>query len=138
MRFELGEGIFDRIELGTIGWQIAEFCTAGLNSLPDAHDLVGGQIVHDDEVARAQGWRQHLLDPGQEAFAVHRSVQKHWCNEARKRKAADEGDGLPMPVRNCGAATLALGRPATKAVVCPVNANNGGLPPTARIPLWWD
>jgi hypothetical protein len=31
-----------------------EFCAAGLNSLPDARDLVGGQIVHDDDIAWAQ------------------------------------------------------------------------------------
>jgi hypothetical protein len=52
--------------------------------LLDARDLVGGQIVHDDDVARAQGWRQHLLDLGQEGFSVHRTVEKHRRNEARK------------------------------------------------------
>src|SRR3984957_10834143 len=114
MRLELGEGIFDGIEVRTVGRQVAEFGTAGLNSLPDAHDLVSRQIIHDDEVTGAQGWRQHVLDPGQEAFSVHRSVQKHRCNETRKREAADKGNRLPMTVRNCGAATLALGRPATK------------------------
>ena len=114
MRLELGEGIFDRIEVGTVGRQIVEFGAAGLNSLPDARDLVGGQIVHDDDVAWAQGWRQHLLDPGEEALSVHWPVQKHRRNEARKREAADKGDSLPMTVRNCGAATLASWRPATK------------------------
>jgi hypothetical protein len=115
MRLELGEGVFDRIEVGTVGRQIVEFGAAGFNSLPDAGDLVGGQIVHDDDVAWAQGWRQHLLDPGQEGFSVHRPVEKHRRNEARKREAADKSDGLPMTVRNCGAATLAFGPPASKA-----------------------
>ena len=31
---------------------------------------MGGQIVHDDDVARAQGRRQHLLAPGSEDVAV--------------------------------------------------------------------
>ena len=47
---------------------------AGFNSLPDAGDLVGGQIVHDDDVAWTQNWRQHLFDPGEEALSVHRTV----------------------------------------------------------------
>jgi hypothetical protein len=64
MRLELGEGVFDRIEVGTVGRQIAEFGAAGFNSLPDTRDLVGGQIVHDDNVAETPGWRQHLLDLG--------------------------------------------------------------------------
>jgi len=115
VRFELGEGIFDRIEIGTVGRQKAEFGATGLDSLPDAGDLVGGQIVHDDDVAWVQGWRQHLLDPSKEALSVHRPVQKHRCNKACKRESADKSDGFPMPVRNGGAATLALWRPATKA-----------------------
>jgi hypothetical protein len=94
---------------------MVEFGAADFNSLPDAGDLVGGQIVHDDNVASAQGWRQHLLDPGQEGFSVQRTVEKHRRNEARQRKSPDKGDGLPMTVRNCGAATLAFGRPATEA-----------------------
>ena len=64
MRLKLCEGVFDRIEVGTVGRQLAEFGTAGFNSLPDTCDFVGGQIVHDDDVVGAQRWRKHLLDPG--------------------------------------------------------------------------
>jgi len=115
VRLELGEGIFDRIEVGTVRRQIAKFGATGLDSLPDADDLVGGQIVHDDDVAWAQGRRQHLLDPGEEALSVHRTVQKHRCNKARELEAADKSDGFPMTVRNRCTAALALWRPATKA-----------------------
>jgi hypothetical protein len=38
MRLELGEGVFDRIEVGTVGRQIEKFGAAGFNSLPDAGD----------------------------------------------------------------------------------------------------
>jgi AraC-like DNA-binding protein len=41
MRLELGEGVFNRIEVGTVGWQIAQFGSAGFNSLPDG-------LAHDD------------------------------------------------------------------------------------------
>jgi hypothetical protein len=52
MGLELGEGVFDRIEVGTVGRQIAEFGAAGFNSLPDACDLVGGQIDGVDAPSR--------------------------------------------------------------------------------------
>lgn len=56
----LAKGVFDRIEDRTVGRHIVEFGAgaAGFNSLPDARDFVGGQIVHDDEVTSAQGGRQ--------------------------------------------------------------------------------
>lgn len=114
MRLELGEGIFDRIEIGTVGRQIVEFGAAGLNGKPDARDLVGGQIVHNDDIAWAQYGDQHLLDPSQEALSVHRTIEKHRRNKTRKRETADKGDGLPMTVRNRGAATFAFRGPATK------------------------
>jgi hypothetical protein len=50
MRLELCEGIFDRIEVGTIGRQIEEFGAAGLNSLPDAGDLVGGLVFRANQL----------------------------------------------------------------------------------------
>jgi hypothetical protein len=37
--------------------------------MPDARDLVGGQIVHNDNIAWAQYGDQHLLDPSQEALS---------------------------------------------------------------------
>ena len=85
MRLKLCEGVFDRIEVRTVGRQIAEFSAAGFNSLSDTCDFVGGQIVHDDDGVGAQRWRQHLLDPGQKGLSVHRSLEKHRRNEACKR-----------------------------------------------------
>jgi hypothetical protein len=38
-------------------------------------DLVGAQIVHDDDVAGGQGRRQNLLDIGEELFAVDGAVE---------------------------------------------------------------
>src|SRR5258708_39672353 len=87
----------------------------GHNRLPYTPHLGGGEIVHNDDIAWAQYRDQHLLDPSQEALSVHRTVEKHRRNEARKRETADKGDGLPMTMRNCGAATLAFRGPATKA-----------------------
>ena len=97
------------------GREMEQRRAGGFDESAHLRSFMAGQIVHDDDVAWAQGRRQHLLDPGEEALSVHRTVQKHRCNKARKRESADKSHGFPMTVRNGGAATLALWRPATKA-----------------------
>ena len=52
------------------------------DGLADAGDLVGRQIVHDDDIARPQGRRQHLFAPGEEDLAIHRPVEQHRRDEA--------------------------------------------------------
>jgi len=51
MSLELGEGIFDRVEVGTVGRQVKQGGAARLDGTPDAGDLVGRQIVHDHDIA---------------------------------------------------------------------------------------
>ena len=95
---ELGEGILDGIEIGTVGRQVEQLCPACFDRPADARDLVGGQIVHDDDVTRAQGRRQHLLAPGSEDLAVHRPVEQHRGDEAGRRQAVlDVYLGEPEP-----------------------------------------
>jgi hypothetical protein len=71
---ELGESLFDWIEIGRIWRQIAELGVLGLDRLADALNLVGGEIVHDDDVAGLQPRGEHLLDPGAEGQAVPSAV----------------------------------------------------------------
>jgi hypothetical protein len=66
-------------------------------------------------VTRPKSRRQHLLAPCSEDFAVHRSVEQHRGDEAAKRQAADEGDCLPMSMRNGGVAALASRCPTAQA-----------------------
>jgi hypothetical protein len=51
IRLELAEGHLDRIEIGRVLGQISQFCTGGLDRFLDAGDLVGPEIVHDDDIA---------------------------------------------------------------------------------------
>ena len=51
---ELGEGVFDRIEVRRVGRQVEEARARGLDHLGCSPPLVAGQIVHDDDVALAQ------------------------------------------------------------------------------------
>src|ERR1700731_4257425 len=49
--FELGKHLFDRIEVGAVGRQIAQRRAGSLDYLPDTSDFVRWQIVHDDNRA---------------------------------------------------------------------------------------
>src|SRR5262249_54991814 len=51
---------------------------------------------------------------GEEAFSIHRPVEKHGRHKACQCQAAHESDGLPVTMRDCGAATFAFGRPTAK------------------------
>ena len=115
MSLELGEGILDGIEIGTVRRQVEQRCPACFDRLSDAVDLVGGQIVHDDDVGRPQERGQHLLAPSPEDLAVHRPVEQHRGDEAGTGQPADEGNGLPVSMRDGGAAALAFGRPTAQA-----------------------
>jgi hypothetical protein len=74
--FEFGKGLLNRVQVGTVGWQVKQSCAGSFNRLADPGDLVGTEIVHDDDVATCQRGNQHLLDIGQERLAVDRSRRK--------------------------------------------------------------
>lgn len=77
------------------------YCRAGAENLCDTPELTGysrdggfdcethtlrfmcRQIVHDDDVARHQGWNENLLHIGLERDAVHRTVEDHGRGHAR-------------------------------------------------------
>jgi hypothetical protein len=94
--FELGERLFDRIEVGAIGRQIAQRCASLLDRFLDASDFVGWQVVHDDDIAPAQGGRVKMFDVGEETRAVHRKG----AAIASQRKAPTKVIAIQWP---CGA-----------------------------------
>ena len=55
----------DRIETGTVGRRVGELGALGLDGFADAGDLVGGEVVHDDEVAPGPS-------SGARACSIHR------------------------------------------------------------------
>src|ERR1700757_1673550 len=64
IRLEFAEGHLDRIEIGRVLGQISQFCTGGLDRFLDAGDLVGPEIVPDDDIAAVECGSQALLDVG--------------------------------------------------------------------------
>lgn len=80
---ELGEHLFDGIEVRAIGGQVEKPCAGGFEGAPDGLRLVAAEIVHDDNVAWLQRWQEELFDIAEEALAVDRAVQQ-----------ARRGDGI--------------------------------------------
>src|SRR5665213_374228 len=83
-RFQLRECHFDRIEVRRVGWQITYFSADRFDRLANAVDLVGAQVIHEDDIAFAQRGREHLLNISEERWPIHRAV-----NDIRRRQAID-------------------------------------------------
>ena len=74
--FELGEELFDRVEVGAVGWQEQQVRAGVANGSSDGFSLVAAEIVEHHNVARTEGRDQRLLDPGAEALAVNRAIEQ--------------------------------------------------------------
>jgi hypothetical protein len=104
-------------------FSLAKTCSIGLRSgeylgrkmsLAPALALMTAEIVHDDDVARLQGWNQHALDIDPEAFAVDRAIDLPWRLDAIVAQSGDEGHGLPVPMRDLRFEPAPLERPASQ------------------------
>ena len=52
-RLQFGEDLLDRVEVRRVRRQVEEAGASGLDRAADARDLVGRQVVEDDDIARA-------------------------------------------------------------------------------------
>ena len=73
--FELGEGLFDGIEIGAVGRQKPKLGPGGFYCGFDLGAFVGAEVVHDHDFAGAQRGDQFLLDVGDELVTVDRAVE---------------------------------------------------------------
>ena len=80
---ELREAELDGIEVRAVGWRVPECGPGGLEGPLDAGDLVGPEVVGDDDVAGVQGRHQDLVDVGAEALAIDRAVEDPRCGQPR-------------------------------------------------------
>lgn len=98
--FELGEGLFDGIEVGAVGWQVAKRRAGPLDRFFDASDFVTGEIVHDDDIAPAQGRSEKVFDIGQETRSVHRPIEHAGRGDLIVTQGGNECCCHPMAVRH--------------------------------------
>ncbi len=60
--FELGEDLFDRVEVGAVGRQEEQMGASGSDGGAGGLALVAAEVVEDDDVARREGRGEDLLD----------------------------------------------------------------------------
>ena len=97
--FELREGEFNGIEIGTVGRQKpqarADAFTGGLH----LRLLVHREVIEHDDLARPQRGDEHLLDVREKGGIVDRSVKHGWRREAVDAERGDDRLRLPVPAR---------------------------------------
>ncbi len=109
MGFEFGEGQFNGIEIGAVRRQVAEAHPSSRKQLADMMDFVGGEVVEDERVARAQLWTEHLLQISRENLGIDGTFDQKGGFDAFLTQGRNEGGALPVAVREGAQTTLALG-----------------------------
>lgn len=98
--FELGEELFDRVEIWTVGRKVDQNCTPSFDGFSHAGNLVNGDIVHEHDVTSFQGWSEYLFDVGAERLAVHRAFEHERRRHAVVAQRGDQCPGLPVAVQH--------------------------------------
>lgn len=106
-RFEFAEDLLDRIEFRRILRQVHEFRPSRLNCFLDAADLVGRQVVHNDDIAARESGRQTLFEIGDEGRSVHRPINHQRSDHPILAHTGHQGDRLPITVRHTADQSLA-------------------------------
>lgn len=109
VRFQIGECLLDRVEVGVVGREEQEPGADALDGGAYGGRLVARQIVHHDDVATAEFGHEHANDVGR-------------C-----------GSAFIGPSRIQGATMLVRRKPATKVVVFQCSK---GMPTQSRGPRW--
>jgi len=102
MGLEFGKGLFDGIEIWTVGRQVVDLRAPTRDQLTHARHFVSGEVVEDDEIALAQFGTEHLLEVSGEDFAIEGSFDEKRCRDGVEPQRRQKGGALPVAVRNRG------------------------------------
>lgn len=72
---EFGEGLFDGVEIRTVGGQRPDGGTCCFDGCQGSLVLVALQVVPDDDVIGRQGWHEEADHPGCKEIAIHGTVE---------------------------------------------------------------
>ena len=97
--FEFREAEFDGVEVGAVGRQVAQLGASRRDEVADPLDVMGRQIVGDDDVPGQQRRDQDLTHIGEETLPIDRSVEDAGGGEARHAKRGNEGTRVPVALR---------------------------------------
>jgi hypothetical protein len=99
-RLELGERLFDRVEVGAIGRQKSDLRTDGFNRGADLRLFVHHEVIEDDDIAGSERRRQDLVDVGEKADMVDRAIEDCWGADPVDRQRGDHRRRLPVTTRS--------------------------------------
>ena len=108
MGFEFGKSKFNGVEIGTVGWEVADANALIGGKLADDLDFMGGEIVEDERVTLAQLRTEHLLKIDREDLGIDRSFDQKGGFDALVAQSRNEGGALPVAVRDGADTTPAL------------------------------
>ena len=111
---ELGEELFDRIEIRGVLGQEEELGAGGADGLPNRLTLVRAEIVDDDDVSRLERGHEDLLDVLEEVLAIDGSVDEPRCSDPIVTQSGQKGHGLPAAVWRFAWQALSAQRPSAK------------------------
>ena len=106
---EFGEGLFDRVEVRTVGGQVTHARPAGRDQLHDGGGLVDAQVVEDDDIARLQLRAKYLAHISGEDLGVGGAGDQEGRVDAFAAQGGNKGGRLPVAVRNGSDAALSPG-----------------------------
>ena len=109
---ELGEDLFDRVQIGRILGQEEQLGACRSDGAANGLAFMAAEIVHDHQIAWPEGGDQHFLDIGFEAFGVDRAIEQPWRLNAIMTKRGEEGQSFPVAIRNLGHEPLPAPRPS--------------------------
>ena len=99
-QLELGEDLFDGIEVGGVGRQEQQPGSSRADRLADGRALVTAKIVHDDHIAGSERGHEELLDPCGKALAADRPIEDARRVDPVMAKCSQEGQRAPLAERS--------------------------------------
>lgn len=114
VRFELREGLFNRVQVWGVGRQIAQLGSCGFDGAANILAFVSAEIVHHNGVTRFKGRNEDLVHISLEAGAIHGAVEDHGRGKACASQPGCEGGDFPMAMRRGPSQALAAQRPASE------------------------
>ena len=94
--FELGEDLFNGVQIGALERQEKKPCPGAANRGAHRIALMAAEIVHDDDVTRLEVLDQELLKVKPETLAVDWSVEYARCNDLMAPQRDKKCHGLPV------------------------------------------
>lgn len=111
---DLGEGLFDWVEIRGIGRQRPEVRAGRSERAPHGWRFMGAEIVGHDDVAWRKRGNELLFDIGAKGFAVNGPVEDAGRDQPVLSQRADERHRAPVAIGRKAAQAFALTAPAAQ------------------------